>query len=793
VVSGLLLLALLGVGLQLGRERSAQREAFPILEGRLGVEGVEAPLEVERGPGGVPHVKARSTRDAIFGLGFVHAQDRLGQMQWLVRLARGRTAEVVGAAGLPADRMARTLDLGGVADAEIEGLEPATRELLEAYASGVNARIGRIRAGEVALPVSMRQAGVPLEDWRPADSLAVLKLYAWILSASVDASLVLDDLLGRLGGVGARRFFPGGPGGELRPAPGLPPVTAGRWRDPLRKAAGLEGASVGSSAWVVGGAHTASGRPLLAADSHLEPTAPPWLHIAQLSGGELEVAGAALPGVPGFWTGHNRQVAWASTHARAAVTDLYVEILHPKGEPRYHNGRGWRALRERVETIAVRGAQDEVLTVRSTRHGPLLDGLLSTPRDPIAVGWVGLRRGGGGTLEALLAVARAPDADAFLRGLSRLHEPALAVVYADAEGAAGMQVAGWVPRRALATELVPVPGRARWYDWQGRLPFDRLPRVRLEGGRGWAIAADNRLPDPDGADQSEWLWRNGIRAQRIDARLRESTSRGRVDLDALLAIQLDVEEGRGRTLVAAALGLVDEASMGREAREVAGLLRAWDGDASEHSIGAAVYHVFLAGLSDQIFRHWLGEELAERYLAVPQADPGQVVHEILREAAAGGEKGTGWERDRLTAQVARSLRETWFRLSAQLGASRGKWRWGRLHRLAFHPFGSRGRASRPALGPFEAGGSGTTVNAAEFAATDSFGVRVASTMRFAVDAARLDRGLWALAPGQSEHPGHPHYADGLPRWRAGRPAEVPIGDGAPEEAPRPRLVLEPVP
>jgi len=791
---GMGLVALLVAGLVRGRARNAERAAFPQVEGLLRVRGLEAAVEILRDARGIPHVEAQHALDAFFGLGFAHAQDRLGQMQWLVRLARGRSAAVEGAAGLPADRLARTLDLGGVADGELERLDPASRRVLEAYTRGVNARIARVRAGAVAPPVRMDRAGMPVEDWQPSDSLAVLKFYAWSLSASIDVSLVLDDLLVRLGGVEGRRFFPGPAAKDGLPVPGDLPVTARRWRDPLRRAAGLEGRCAGSSAWVLGGAHAAGGRPLLVADSHLEPTVPPLLYAAQLRGGELDVAGATLPGVPGFWTGHNRHVAWASTHARAAVTDLYMEKLHPKGEPSYHDGQGWRALGERVETIAVRDAEDEILTVRSTRRGPLLDGVLERPRDPLAIAWVGLRGQGGGTLSALLAMARAPDAAALLEALAHVSEPALAVVYADAEGAAGMQVAGWIPWRPPETEFGPVPGRAQWYQWDRRIPVGRLPRLRLARGRGWAIAADNDFARPGDHDRGQWLWRTGARARQIDARLRAAVAEGPVELDRLASLQSDVRERRGRALLDAALQLAgSDGPLGREAGEVVLLLRRWNGQATPESVGAAAYHVFLVVLTDELLAGRLGEELLQRYLGLSQADPEQVVYEIVREAAAGGESDDWVDPEHVAAAVRVSLREAWFRLSSKLGPNRSKWRWGRLHQLVFRPFGPASQVASAGLGPFRAGGSASTVNAAEYALDAPFAVRLASTYRFAVDAASLDRSLFMLAPGQSEHPGHPHYADALQPWLEGRYQVLATARSVVEEEASARLVLEPIP
>jgi len=786
------LAALLVAGLVRGRARNAERAAFPQVEGLLRVPGLEAPVEILRDARGVPHVEAQNGLDAFFGLGFAHAQDRLGQMEWLVRLARGRSAAVEGAAGLPADRLARVLDLGGIADREFARLDRPSRRVLEAYARGVNARIARIRAGAVAPPLRMGRAGMPVEDWRPGDSLAVLKLYAWSLSESIEVTLVLEELQVRLGGIESGRFFPGRGPEQGLPVPGSLPVAARRWRDPLRRAAGLEGCCAGSSAWVLGGAQTASGGPLLVADSHLEPTAPPLLYAAHLRGGGLDVAGATLPGVPGFWTGHNRQVAWASTHARAAVIDLYTEKLNPKGEPLYYDGSGWRALDERVETIEVRDGEDEVLTVRSTTRGPLLDGLLGGSHEPLALAWVGLRGEGGGTLAALLGMARAQDARELLDALARVSEPALAVVYADVQGAAGMQVAGWIPQRPPGTGFGPVDGRARWYHWGDPVPFESLPRRRLRSGGGWAIAADNDFARPGDHERGQWLWRSGVRAQQIEARLRAAVAEGPVELDDLARVQNDVREPRGQALLKAALQLVDTGNaLGREAAEIAQLLRDWNGEATPGSVGAAAYHVFLVLVTDELLAERLGRELLQRYLGLAQADPGQVVYGIVSEAAEGGPDG--WlPAERVAEAVRASLREAWFRLASQLGPKRSKWRWGRLHQLVFRPFGPVSRAGA-GLGPFQAGGSASTVNTADYAPDAPFDVRLASTYRFAVDAASLDGSLSVLAPGQSEHPGHPHSTDALRPWLEGRSQLLTTERSLLEKEESARLVLEPIP
>ncbi len=783
------------------RQWSSWRAAFPQTSGRLRFVGLDAPVVVHRDRRGVPHVRAESERDGFFALGFVHAQDRLAQMLWLDRLARGRTAEVVGPDGLEWDRLARVIGFGALADDQLSRLASRTRRALDAYAAGVNARIERMERGEVGVPAAVRALDIPLETWEPADSLAVFKAYAWGLGASVDASLVLQELIEKLGAEGARPFFPRRDFEPL-PAPratvragGAGPGSGGVSGAALRRALGLHGPSVGSSAWVVGAAHSASGHPILVADSHLAPTAPALLHVAHLSAGALDVAGLTLPGVPVFWTGCNPHLAWASVHARAVVTDLFVEMLDPSDPSRHHDGSSWRTLPERVETLRVRGGPDEELRVASTRHGPLLP--VPGARDPLSVAWTGARVDGPSGIGSLLDVARAQNAGALVEALRRHHEPVLAVVFADAAGAAGMQVAGWIPQRALSPGLLPLPGRARWYDWTDAVPFEALPRARLSDDQGWVVVADGALPAAPGQEPIEWLWRSGERTARIEQLLRAALEAGPVDLRSMSALQADVLSLRGPALIGHALALVDgegQEPLPPEARELAMILRAWDGESAPDSAGAAVYHEFVATLTETLLEPHLGRPLLQRYLALPRADPERVVFEALSSAALKNQAG-GWEdRATLIRGVRESLQQAWLRLTFSLGANRGRWTWGRLHELRFEPFGGLGKwlGKDFPIGPYPYGGSRSTINAAAYDPSEPYAVRVASTARFAVDAGALDEVLTALAPGQSEHPGHRHHRDGVPDWLAGRSSLLETGRLPVEMNSLAQLVLEPV-
>jgi penicillin amidase len=775
------------------RSAVATRHAFPVIAGRIDVDGIDAGVAIRRDDRGVPHIQAASHPDAFFGLGFAHAQDRLGQMFWLLRLARGRSAEVVGAAGLATDRLARLVDFGGLADAEVERLDDWSRRALEAYARGVNARIQRIRDGLAHAPIGLPGGAAALEDWRPGDSLAVLKLYAFGLSASFDATLVLRDLIERLGGFGARRLFPsarslddGSGAGEKTAAPALPAL------DALRRASGLRGHAIGSSAWVIAAGETEGGAPLVVADAHLETTAPSLFYVAHFRAGGLDVAGATIPGIPVVWSGRNGQLAWASTNARAVTTDLRTETLRSRDASVYHDGSGWRDLEERVERIRVRGEDDAEFVVQSTHNGPLINGLLERQREPLSLTWTGARLRPRPGIASLLALARARDERQLRAALADHEEPPLVVVYAAASGAAGLQVAGWIPSRSLPSGLVPMEGRARWYDWRGRIPFDALPGRRL-GDRGWAIAADNPLPSA-GSDQAvEWLWRSGRRARRIESLLQAAADRGPLTLRQMVAVQADVGVERAPEFIRMALALLEDGeALGAEAEEVAAQLRAWDGRASAGSVGAAAHHVFLDRLTRLLLEPPLGAPLLERYLALPQADPDHVVFGIVKDAFRR-ERGDHWSEPARVAEAVRtSLRETWLALSFRLGSNRQKWHWGRLHPLEFRPLPPAVEAAGLAgLGPFPHGGAPTTVNAAEYDRENLFTTTVASTFRFAVDTATLDQVLFSLVPGQSGHPGHPHFDDGIGRWRDGRPQLLVTSPLLVEESSPALLRLEP--
>ncbi|MEE8167184.1 MAG: penicillin acylase family protein, partial [Myxococcota bacterium] len=640
LVGALLLIALSLLLQRWGEADRRDRAAFATHSGTIRISELTAPIEILRDAHGISHLRATRELDGWFGLGFVHGQDRLAQMVWMRRRAYGRSAEIAGEEALTADRLARLLEIGRASEAAVTKLPGSSQAVLESYAAGVNARISRIRQGLVRLPRWLREPADSLENWRPADSLAVVKLLSWCMGGTLETTLVLDGLIQRLDSVSARPFFPGGSSIDFGVAGALPdpgqvqPRESGLHRlaesQPTRALCRGIGTPSGGG-WVIGGTASASGAPILVADWHLEPSVPALFYEAQIEAGYLWVAGVTIPGSPIVWAGRNRSVAWAGVPASAPVANLFIETLR-EDRAEYQNDSVWVPLEERQEVLRVRdvrgGLQQLPLRIRRTHHGPLIETLFEqrpsgsapseTPkqihRAARALAWTGARPGDG--LTSMLAVLRAGDADALVSALALHHEPVLAVLFADRKGAGGVQIAGWLPKRPLPTGLVPVQGRLRSFDWRERVPQSELPAERLSasGSPAWVIAADQPWPTRGGLDQMEWLWRPGERTARIRSALERHRREAKIDLRVASELLKDDVAPRASRVVAAILGLARSGGrLPREALEIALLLERWDASMSADSAGAAAYHLLIEHLLEALLREPFGDALFDHY------------------------------------------------------------------------------------------------------------------------------------------------------------------------------------
>ena len=368
--------------------------AMPTYSGSETLPGLSAEVHVWRDSYGVPHIFAPSMDDAARALGYLHASERLFQMEYQRRIGQGRLAEVLGAEGLDVDKFIRTLGFYREAESSFSALSPWAQKRLQAYADGVNAFLDIHKS---ALPPEFLIAGVTPDPWKPADSLVWGKVMALQLSNNYALEALRVRLREKLGPEQAKWMFPGQkPGDPITTLPTLNPTHAsgGSIENEIGALTGLgRGAS---NEWVVAGSRTVTGKPILANDPHLGLGAPILWYLARIVTPEGSVKGATAPGAPGVLLGQNDKIAWGFTTADTDVQDLFVETVDPSDPSRYLTPDGPKPFETRVETIRVKDAPDVELMIRTTRHGPILSdvskdvGAITGPGQAIALAYTGL-------------------------------------------------------------------------------------------------------------------------------------------------------------------------------------------------------------------------------------------------------------------------------------------------------------------------------------------------------------------------------------------------------------------
>ncbi len=733
----------------------------PAASGKLSLAGLKAEVRLIRDESGVPHIWAQGDADAYFGLGFAHAQDRLWQMDVLRRAATGRLSEFFGERTLSEDRLTRTLGFGQAAAGEFSRLSPSARTRLEAYTAGVNAWMTEVRAGRADRPFEWEWLGVKGEEWTPIDTLAIVRLRAWLLSRSLGAIRLLDRLVRDSGGVTAQDFFP-----EREVDDGNELVgQLLRWgakADRLAGNLGLNGA-LGSSGFVVSGSRTESGKPILANDPHLELRMPAFFYMAHLRTDSGEIGGATWPGMPIFWTGNNREIAWGQVVAHASVSDLYRESLHPSKEGLYDRGGRWLKLEESEEIVSVRGRESESLRIGRTRHGPLLNHAF--PDDPFAAAlslrWTGQAKQSG--FENLLALQHSTDWEGFRRALETFPVPVTTFLYADQQGQIGSRVAGHLPDRKIETGLVPTRGENPMYDWRGHIPFNDLPETF--GTEAPYVVASTQPHSENLRLRVAWLWSRDAASKRVTERLKRTRRLGFQDA---LAIQRETMSDEGPRLIRAWLGKI-KPSTGPES-EVHQMLMNWDGGTSVDSQGASVYHVFRQRLAAEFMRIRMTEDEVESL---------QALTEVLDEPAPGALVAGFLDRTDVSKHpeiLRRALGETWASMTARVSSNPRKWSWGRVHRAslphdfeALGPFSARAVTWRLSRGPFAVPGDPASAWTSYHDSIPTENASVGPVLRYAVDLGDFDHPFYDLAGGQSGHAASPHYDDGLNDWLRGKP------------------------
>ncbi len=764
------------------------RQSLPQEEGEIRLPGLTKPVEVLRDGYGVPHISAQSFIDAVYALGYVHAQDRLWQMEVNRRTAAGRLAEAFGERALETDRFLRTLGIRRVAQANFKNLDAETRSFLEAYAAGVNAFL----ASKPVLPIEFWMTGVNPEPWTPADSLGWVKMMAWDLGGNWRSELLRLRLSKTLPNARINELLPPYPGETFPELPELRQLYGGLERDsvrlagdrhrsshppmrePMRKMGsvpiydeGVEG--LGSNNWVVAGAKSVTGKPLLANDPHLGLTAPAVWYFAHLSAPGIDVIGATLPGVPAVVLGHNTHYAWGATNTGPDVQDLYLERLDGAGQ--YLTPEGPRPFETFDELIKVKGAADVRLQVRVTRHGPVISdvspsALAAAPRGHVvALQWTALREDDL-TAQSALKMARARDWPGFLAALRDYHSPQQNFVYADTAGNIGFVAPGRVPVRKPANDLkgmAPAPGWLAKYDWAGFIPFAELPHA-YNPASGQIVTANQRITPPGYPHFISSDWQSPYRAQRIAELLRALPTHS---IGSFARIQGDVVSLPVRELLPRLAAVKPASEDGRRALQ---LLANWDASMSAERAEPLILWAWWREFSRAIYGDELGEALRGNWQARAQ---------FLTAVLTDRDGQARWCDDVRTSAVescdavlAAALDAALADLKQRYGSDVMMWRWGRAHeaRHEHRPFGRVPWLARWFDISVPSPGDAYTVNVGRNRMEDEarpYANTHAASLRAIYDLSNLDNSLYIHSGGQSGNLLSAHYRSFSAAWARG--------------------------
>lgn len=773
---------------------------LPRSEGTLRLPGLRAPVEIVRDAHGIPHIRAESPDDAYFALGFVHAQDRLWQMDFLRRAGAGRLAEILGEKLIPHDRFLRTLGLGRLAERNLARLDGDVRAALAAYAGGVNAYIDGHRG---AWPPEFYLLGYRPEPWRPADSLMWGRLMTLRLSGNWTEELLRARLLRRLAPEEVAEFWPPYPDDAPKGVTGddvsrLSTLYGRLPLDELHAAlpADLTGLSA-SNNWAVAGRDTESGRPVLANDVHLRLEIPAVWYLARIEAPGLTLAGATVPGFPFLVLGHNGRIAWGATTTQSDTQDLFIERVIGADPGRYLTPDGPRPFAVRSEAIAVRGGSEVALTVRESRHGPVISDVVTgavaaAPQGEdggeyvIALADTALRDDVM-TAQALYRMNLATDWSTFVAALEDFHAPQQNIVYADVDGHIGFYAPARVPVRKAGDGLRPVPGWSGAYDWTGFVPFPELPHV-LDPATGRIVTANHRIVADDYPHLLAAHWAEPYRARRIHALLDRPARHGP---EAAAAAQADVVSLAARDLLPLLVGVPAQSARAEAARA---MLARWQGQMERARPEPLVFSAWLRELNRALYADELGPLFDDVWDMRPL-----FVQAVLARAHHWCDDVTTREAETCGDMVARSLERAVSDLSDTLGGDLEDWRWGRLHVARFqHPVLHR----VPGLNllsdlAIATDGDDATVNRGSFRISGEgppFTHIHGPVLRAVYDLARLDESRFMIVPGQSGNPLSAHYRDLLEPWRDGEYVRLPgreAAAGAPDSKNTRRLLLLP--
>ena len=769
------------------------------------VKGLKDSVTIRRDERGIPYIDAKNDEDLYFAQGYVTAQDRLWQMDLFRRNARGELSEVLpnvpNSPALDQDKLHRTLGFSQVVEAEVAQASPQSRAVLEAYAAGVNAYISTL--DQKSLPPEFRILGYTPKPWTPADSLIVIKIFfealsnTWRLDLMREAmaSLPAEKRAALLPEISPIDVLVVGTDSKVRNASATAKTSGSQLshealaalaRDEAINRAALEQLGfyaeglAASNNWVVSGKHTTSGKPLLANDPHLAPTAPPIWHMVHLTAPGVRVAGVTAPGLPGVVIGHNDRIAWGFTNVGPDVQDIYLEKFDPNNSQKYMTPSGWQDAKIRHEEIRVRKGLADLsfdtitLDVTETRHGPIV---FERDGKRYALRWTALDPTKNKP-DSTFQLNRAHNWKEFSKALEAFTAPTQNIVYADVDGHIGYHAAGMVPVRKSGDGSVPYDGSTEAGDWVSYVPIEKLPQV-YDPQSGIIVTANQRIVGTDYPNFLTHSWAQPYRARRIFDLLNQKP---KLNADDFRRIQGDVYSIAGVLFTKQAVQTLKPTLTPTDEKlgVVLSSFESWDGFVNAESRVAPIAAQMRLAFRSRILTAALGDELVKNY---QWSNFDTTLDRIIKDQPADWlPKGFKTYADLFRACYDDAVKA----LTRSLGSDESKWTWGDMSKARFpHPL-----AQAPLIGaqftiqPFPQNGTGGFIGA-------TVNVGAAVSMRFIADPGNWDLTQHGISVGESGVPSSPHWKDQLDDWKAVTPRVFPFSEAAVAAAAKETLVLQP--
>ena len=782
------------------------RRPFPQIDGTVHLTDLAAPVTIIRDEYGIPHIYAGNIHDLFFAQGYIHAQDRLWQMDFNRRIGAGRLSEL-SASAAGRDKFIRTLGWRRAAQADLDAMSAESKTVLQAYSDGVNAFIndhtGSLPLEYLVLGVFAGQGmNFAPEPWTPLDTVQWVKVMSWNLSGNWEAELLRAAIADQLGAEAMADLIPPydfqkmpvevvAPDTSMRQVP-LDLIAQAR---DLYALIGPRGPDIGSNNWVVAGSRTTTGMPLLANDPHLGFQMPSiWyfnsIHCQPVSDEcPFDATGASFPGAPGVIIGHNARIAWGVTNVGPDVQDLFIENV--QGDQYEFQGQ-MQPLTIVPETIKVHGklpadykpspnetsAYDEktntttiTLNVRVTRHGPLISDVSEDAAKlggAVAFQWTAINAPEH-SLESFIQIDKAHNWDEFRAALSLFGTPSQNFVYADVDGNIGYQMPGRIPIRAKGDGQMPVPGWTGEYEWTGYIPFDELPRT-YNPAQGFVATANNAVVGPDYPHFLGLDWDRGYRARRIVDLIE---AKDKLSPDDFAAIQGDAFNLSAQEIVPKIRDITVEG----DAQKVLDAIRGWDFVENRDSVGAGAWQAFWFYLLRNTFADELGDLAGDYINGGPINRQAMGLLMTQPDSHWWDDTGTNGATETRDDIVRRSLADAAKSLTEAIGGDPSGWAWGKLHTITFRHQALDGSPVDFLFnrGPFPVSGGSAAVNNVGASFDDAYGedpvkwaeafvTQGGPSLRQIVDLSDLNASKFVNTIGQSGLPYHPHYEDMIDLW-----------------------------